>query len=703
MNLHWIDWSIVVALIVFVTYAAIATQKYTQGVSDFLVASRCAGRYLICVAQGITGVGAIGFLAQFEVFYSAGFTPAWWALMLAPLTVLMASTGWVVYRYRETRSMTLAQFFEMRYSKRFRVFAGMICWLSGVINFGIFPSVGAKFFIYFCGIPELRVLQVPGIGDVSSTFILTMLCLIGISLLYVFLGGQITIMITDFIQGSFTNVACLIILIVFFFLFDWSLIIETLKAAPEPDSRSLLDPLKTSRLGSFNYWYYILSGLLIFYTCMTYQGSQGYWCSAKSAHEAKMASILGEWRFIVMVLIMMLLPIGAYVIMHHPRHADIATKVDDEIATIENRQVATQMLVPLVLVHTLPLGVKGLLAAAMLAGFISTHATLLHSWGSIFVQDVLLPLRKAPISTQHQLLLLRASILFVAVFVLMFSLLFTQTEYILLFMSGTGAIFMGGAGIVIIGGLYWKHGNTAGAWLALGGGTVFSTSILIVRQYWSEVYTWLELHAPQILENLRFLLEGISNRVGGIDWTVGPEAFPFDGIWTLAFTAVFAVTSYVAASLIGWLFFQQKPIDLDKLLHRGKWSLEGEHQMGVRNPVSGWLALLPTSEFTIGDKFIYFGQLSWTFLGFAIFVTGTVFALVYDVSVDTWATFWGWQVCVTFVLGSITTLWFFLGGLRDISTMFKTLNTLKRDHADTGEVIRHPSVLRAGDEKGSVA
>lgn len=262
---------------------------------------------------------------------------------------------------------------------------------------------------------------------------------------------------------------------------------------------------------------------------------------------------------------------------------------------------------------------------------------------------------------------------------------------------------MGGAGIVIIGGLYWKHGNTAGAWLALGGGTVFSTSILIMRQYWPQLYTWLEGHAPWILEDLRFVLEGISSRVGGIDWSVGPNAFPFDGIWTLAFTAVFAVTSYVTASLVGWLFFQQNPFDLDRLLHRGKWSIEGEHQMGVKNPVSGWRALLPTSEFTLGDKYIYFGQLSWTFLGLAIFVVGTLYALLYDVSVDTWAMFWGWQVCTTFVLGSVTTLWFFLGGLRDISIMFNTLNNLKRDHADTGEVVRHTTVLRDGGKEGSVA
>jgi len=71
--MHWIDWIIVVIILVSITYVAVATKQYSKSVADFLVANRCAGRYLLCVAGGISGLGAISIIALFEMYYSAGY------------------------------------------------------------------------------------------------------------------------------------------------------------------------------------------------------------------------------------------------------------------------------------------------------------------------------------------------------------------------------------------------------------------------------------------------------------------------------------------------------------------------------------------------------------------------------------------------------------------------------------------------------
>ena len=116
----------------------------------------------------------------------------------------------------------------------------------------------------------------------------------------------------------------------------------------------------------------------------------------------------------------------------------------------------------------------GALTTVMLMATIGTHDSYLHSWGSIFIQDVIMPFRRKPFAPEQHLRVLRLSILGVCIFIFLFSMIFQQSEYIFLFFAITGAIFTGGSGAVIIGGLYWKRGTTAAAWSALITGSVIA-------------------------------------------------------------------------------------------------------------------------------------------------------------------------------------------------------------------------------------
>ena len=84
----------------------------------------------------------------------------------------------------------------------------------------------------------------------------------------------------------------------------------------------------------------------------------------------------------------------------------------------------------MVLSNILPMGLMGAFAAVMFAAFISTHDTYLHSWGSIFIQDVVMPFRDKPFEKETHLKLLRYSIFGVAIFIFLFSLLFQQNQKI---------------------------------------------------------------------------------------------------------------------------------------------------------------------------------------------------------------------------------------------------------------------------------
>ena len=203
MNMHWIDWSILAGLVVALTIIALVTRRYTRTVADFLAANRCGKRYLLTMAQGMAGMGAVTILGNFEKHFRAGFGGKWWGQMLAPITLVIALSGWVIYRFRSTRALTMAQFFEMRYSRRFRIFAGILCWVSGIINYGIFPGVLARFVVYFCGLrPDIPIGLDINLYFVTwhiaaiPTFVPIMAVLLTIAVSLALAGGQIAIMVT---------------------------------------------------------------------------------------------------------------------------------------------------------------------------------------------------------------------------------------------------------------------------------------------------------------------------------------------------------------------------------------------------------------------------------------------------------------------------------------------------------------------------
>jgi SSS family solute:Na+ symporter len=631
---------IVIAVLASVTVLGWSTKKYNKSVADFLAANRCGGRYALAVATGVAGNGAISIIAFFEMYYTAGFSAVWLAGFGMPLGLLLAITGWVIYRYRQTRVMTLAQFFEVRYSRNFRIFSGILAFLSGIINFGIFPSVGARFFIYFCGWPEtIAVLGLP-----VSTFAVAMIVLIAVSLFFTFLGGQITVIVTDFFQGMFSNIMFAILTIVFLFMFDWSQIIEGLKFAPS--DASMLNPFHTSGTRDFNIGYFAIMGFAAFYNVMGWQGSQAYDCSAKNAHEARMARVLGTWRTMVMMVCMIVLPVFVFAIMHNPDSSSIAQSVNARLSSIENAQIQKQMIVSTALIEILPVGLIGAFCALMLVAFISTHDTYMHSWGSIFIQDVILPIRKKPLTPKQHMWLLRLSIVGVSVFIFFFSLWFRHTSHILLFFQITAAIFLGGSGSVIIGGLYWKKGTTAAAWCAMIVGSALAVSGIVIHQL--------------------------------------TDNFPVNEMVMYFIATIASSLIYIIVSLLG----KKENFNMDRMLHRGRFAIKEESGDLSSLPVRGLKAII-TRHFTFHDKIILGSVITWTLGLWSAIIFGTIYYFTVGIEIESWAKIWHVYVYIILAIGIITTIWMSIGGIIDIRNMFRLLRTFKRNEMDDGTVVDH--------------
>jgi SSS family solute:Na+ symporter len=634
-----------------------------KSVADFLAANRLAGRYMLTVSSGFGG--AISLIALWEMVYDAGLPTQWWSMIGMPIGLIIGISGFIIYRFRQTRALTLAQFFEMRYSRKFRYFSGILCWISGVANYGIFPAITARFIIYFFGFSEY--INVCGIE--IATFPLVMIAYLSITLYIACAGGQISIMIVDFYQGILLMLIFLVLMCFLMYKFEWNDIIAGLLTAPE--NKSLVNPFKAKDVQDFSIWYFLIGVFGMIYNRLSWQGNSGFNAAAKTPHESQMAGIISSWRGIAFALCMLLIPLAAYAVLHLPQYAAMAAPIKAQIALIADPQIQSQMTVPLFLANILPVGMMGLFAAAIVACAIGCDNSYIHSWGTIFVQDVLLPIRNKPLDPKRHMLWLRVSIFSVALFGFVFSMLFPLKDFILMFFALTGAIYLGGAGAVIIGGMYWKRGTTEAAWAALILGTVLAFGGMIIQQFWG---SWMAPALLNVWPNCQWLI-------------VHNTKFPINGQEIYFYAMLAASLCYILVSLLG----PKRVFDMDKMLHRGKYAVkedvvEAKDAFVAKRKTFGELIGL-SREFSRFERFLFWSTFWWTMAWWGIFVIGTVINLFYEVSDHAWSLFWWFKLWwFSLILGTVCTVWIFFGGVRDAFRLFRDLKQERVDDSDDGSV-----------------
>jgi SSS family solute:Na+ symporter len=668
MNFGVLDWVIVGAFLLVVTLVANYCRRYVRSVADFVSANRCAGRYVLAIAQEEASMGAVSVVFIFLLTIKVGFSAGFWESAKAPLTLFIALSGWIIYRYRATRVLTLAQLFELRYGRRFRIFSGILTFIAGIINVGIFPVIAAKFLIVYCGLPMIPVefhgwetdLMVVGLSGF----------LVILAVYFTFVGGQISVLATDFVQGFFTIFLMTGLgVYLYFYHFSWSTFAEALVVKSYPGN-SLIDPTDIGERAVFDVTYYLIMFFFYLYNRMAWQGNSGYNTAPRTAHEAKMAPLatgLGgakSYGFYFLVYV-------AMIYLFHPAHAEFAAAMQEKIQALfpgsgsEAFVDREQMIVPLTIAHILPIGLKGAFAAVILGLFISTNNSGMHSWGSIFIQDVVCPFLKKPLSPKQHVRLLRLAIIGVGLFVFLFGVLFPLKEYIMLFWQITVSIFVAGAGVCIAGGLYWKRGTAGGAWAAMIIGSVGAGGSVVLRTIWEDVY---------------FLTQ------------ISPE-FPFDSQRMSFFVAMAAVIAYVGVSLITHLLGKGTVANMDKLLHRGRYAIQEEEEElskhAMTQPVGRFWRMIGVNnrEFSLLDKgwFLWYSAQSVNTMIYFL-ITGSLI-------LAGWFTVWRWMAWIkigffmAFLFFPITLPWLTIGSIKDFIAMFRILDKAKLDETDDGRVI----------------
>ncbi len=321
-----IDWLIVIIPVTFVIGMGFYSRKYIRGVADFLAAGRVCGRYVISVGDVANALSIIGLVAYVEVHYKTGFALAFWQMIIGPLGIVMGLFGYCTYRFRETKAMSLGQFLEMRYNRKFRIFAASLRSFSEMLANMIMPAIAARFFIYFLDMPH--TLYIGGLA--IPTFMLVVVICLTVAIGIICMGGTLALVITDAIQGMFCFPLLVVFVVFILYKFSWSQEIIPVMM-DRVQGESFLNPYDLSKLRDFNLFFVVV----MVFSSIVHRASwigAGTSSAAKSPHEQKMAGLLGTWRCSISAVFYVLIAITIITLLNHSNWAPQAKNVRDSVS-----------------------------------------------------------------------------------------------------------------------------------------------------------------------------------------------------------------------------------------------------------------------------------------------------------------------------------------------------------------------------------
>ena len=746
--MEWYNWLIVVIPVAFVLGMALYARRYIRDVVDYLSAGRVAGRFLLATGDLAAALGLITLVGNCEANYKTGFAVGYWQTFFIPIFIFINLSGYCIYRFRETRAMTIGQFLEMRYSRNFRVFATILRTSAELLTNAIGPAIAARFFMY--------LFNWPAYVDVCGFRLNVYMTLIVVSLLLaifiIWSGGMIALILTDSLQAILCYPIFLVIVGFIIWKFSWDGQITPVLYDRVP-GESFLNPFDVENLRDFNIFALIVGFSAWILNWASWYGS-GQDSSARSPHEQKMAGVLGTWRGGFSSIMLFLIMVSVIVFMNHQDFSPQAKVIRDNLSAraaaeiiadpaeradfIRSQQAipeqkhrigvdqplsiqqnldtpymenAKQFLVEkngdakgnsmfqefrtLYNQTRLPVAMQTMLPGPLLAIFcvlaimlmLSTDDSRIFASARTLSQDIVLPFLKKPPTVKQQLWLIRGLSLFVALVFFLGSFFFSQLDYINLYITIMASIWTGGAGAVMIGGLYSRFGTTQGAYASLLTGAGFSIGGIILQRSWARhVYPFLDRMGW--VDALGSFLETVSSPLNPyVVWKMDPVKFPVNSTEIFAITILASILAYV---LISFLTLK-RPFNLEWMLHRGEYNDEGKCELKekwtLRTVFRRLVGISP--EYTRGDKALAWSVFCYSFVwNICIVWAGSlIWNLISPWKLRGWSNyFWVVNVVVPGIIGVITSIWFTWGGIRDIRQLFVDLKKRIVDYRDNGMV-----------------
>ncbi len=448
-NFTSFDWVIVVIYLSISVVIGLFVKKYVRNMTTYLGAGRAIGTWLGVATMTGTEMGLITVMYNAQKGFKEGFATFHIALAAMIVTFIVGVTGFIVCRLREMEVLTIPEFYEKRFDRKTRILGGIMLTLGGILNMGLFLKVGSMF-----------IVGITGMSQDSRALPAVMTVLLVLVLIYTVLGGMISVVVTDYIQFVVLSFGMVVTTLICLNKMGWGQIMETVQALKGVSS---MNPLAEGGGFGASYvmWMFFTAGLV---SCAIWPTAVARALAMESPQAVKRQYMWSSVSFMIRFLIPSFWGICAFVFIMTmaPDLKAIFFPADSSVAEVNNLYA-----MPIFLGRILPAGLIGIITAAMIAAFMSTHDSYLLCWSSVITQDVIAPIMGKEFSTASRIKWTRILIVVIGLYILYWGLVYEGNDDIWDYMSVTGAIYFTGAFSLLVGGLYWKGASSSGAFMAL--------------------------------------------------------------------------------------------------------------------------------------------------------------------------------------------------------------------------------------------
>ena len=437
-----IDWGIIGFYLFGTLAAGLAMRRYVGKVEHFILAGREMDVYLGVASLAATEFGIITAMYTAELGYKNGFAGATPGILMAIAMAVVGLTGFVINPLRESGVLTIPELLNRKFGPQVRWLSGVVIVLGGLLNMGVFLRIGGEFLMIVSGIP-LKYLE------------LTMTILLLTVLTYTTLGGMLSVLVTDYLQFLIMGIGLVVVSVLVAFNVGWETIVTGVRSRL---SAGAFNPFLSPGMGvTYVFW----QALNQFAVVLTWQTIIQRVLASRDARVARRVYTTTSFYFVGRFLIPAFWGMAALVVL-----GDLAPS---------NSLHA----MPTYLARLLPSGLLGLVIASMLAAEMSTDSSYLLTWGSIFYNDIICPMRKQPFSERRGLLVNRIIILSIGAFLLFYGLWYQLPGRAWDYLSITANIYLSSISVLLVSCCYWKRANTTGAIAAILGGALAPVIFLL--------------------------------------------------------------------------------------------------------------------------------------------------------------------------------------------------------------------------------